>query len=151
MNKNDDATTKTRKVLPQPNEQVVRNPHEVSLFAQITDRPELRPGLTFAQAQSRQDHVLSQLAQDDVHAKLNTASALMLSGEFDLSIQVFHAIARDHHEQRWTCLNSIGACYYFLGQYTRAIEHYELAAAAGAPADIIQENIDEAREALASN
>lgn len=151
MNKNDDSTTKTHKILPQDNEQIVRNTRDVSLFAQITDRPELRPGLTFAEAQSRQDHVLSQLAQGDVHAKLNTASALMLSGEFDASIQVFHAIARDHHEERWTCLNSIGACYYFLGQYARAIEHYELAAEAGAPDDIIKENIDEAREALAAN
>ena len=88
-------------------------------------------------------------AAGSVTAKMNQASELLLSRQYAQAADAFRTIAEQHPEERGDCYGQVGAAIYFLGRYEEAIAWYEAALAAGADPSMMQDNIAEAREALA--
>ena len=108
-------------------------------------------GLTLEQAAEVQAAILAQIGEtDDRTTKINLAAQLLVGRHFEGAIQAYESIARDYPDEQATAQSQIGAAKYFLGRYEEAIGHYESARELGADPDMMQDNIDEAREALAS-
>jgi len=64
------------------------------------------------------------------------------------ALAVYEQIAFAHPDIIGTCQAGIGAAHYFLGDYETAIEFYQKARANGQDRRLMQEGIDEAREAI---
>lgn len=105
-------------------------------------------GVSFEEARKVQDEVQAVLKTDDVSAKINAAARLMTGKQFKECIEAYQAIAAQHPDQQATCEAQIGAAYFFLGQYQKAIEYYEAAKAHGEDAGMMDDNIREAKDAL---
>ena len=108
-----------------------------------------RGGLSHEEARELQDELSSVMESSaDVSQKINAAARLMTPGLFKECIEAYEKIAKEHPDERGTCEGQIGACYYFLKEYDKAIEHYEAGIKYGADEDMMKDNIKEAREAL---
>ncbi len=83
---------------------------------------------------------------DDPIALLDGAAKLMRDGALARAMQAFGAIAVAFPKHRGVCLAQIGAAHHQLGEFERAITCYEEAIAAGCDAQIIQDNLDAARD-----
>jgi len=119
-----------------------------SFHAFVSDQPE--KGLSLEQAKELQEKIFATLSEtDDVNAKVNAAARLMTSGQFEACIQAYEHIATAHPQELPTCESQIGAAYYFLGQYEKAIEYYQRALEHGADPEMMADNTQEAREAIA--
>ena len=81
-------------------------------------------------------------------AKISAAARVMLGGAPREAIAAYEQIAIVHPDEIGTCQAGIGAAHYFLGDYEKAIEFYQKALANGADRRMMQDNIDEAREAI---
>jgi tetratricopeptide (TPR) repeat protein len=110
-----------------------------------------KQGLTLDQARELQDRLLATVtAEGEVSKKINAAAQLMTAGLYEAAIDAYEAIAQRHPEELAACESQIGAARFFLGQHEEAIRHYELARQHGADAGMMEDNIKEAREALAA-
>lgn len=105
-------------------------------------------GMTLEEARDLQETLLAVLHTDEISEKVNAAARLLLSRDYEGSIRAYQAIAVQHPERRGDCEGQIGAAHYFLGDYEAALSHYESARDHGADPDMMQDNIDEARQAL---
>ncbi|EYF02608.1 tetratricopeptide repeat protein [Chondromyces apiculatus] len=105
-------------------------------------------GLPMQQAQQLQHEWQAVLHTNDVHAKINAAARLMTARQYEPCIQMYQQIAQQHPEQSGTCHSQVGAAYYFLGHYDRAIAHYQWAKQQGADPRMMDDNILEAQQAL---
>lgn len=103
-------------------------------------------GLTMEEAQELYARVTAGAETDDEGAMVNAASQLLLSGAFAESIKAYELIMSKYPASQGSCLTSIGACHFFLGDYEKAVECYLRAGDAGAPAAMIEDNIFEAAE-----
>jgi len=65
----------------------------------------------------------SQLVTD----KFNVAAQLMRIGEFELCIDAYENIAKQHPKRAEECESQIGAALYFLGRYDEAMNYYNKA------------------------
>jgi len=119
---------------------------KVQASAFVSNQP--GQGVSFEEARKVQDEVQAVLKTDDVSAKINAAARLMTAKKFQECIQAYEAIAAQHPDQQATCEAQIGAAYYFLGQFQKAIEYYEAAKAHGEDAGMMDDNIREAKDAL---
>lgn len=88
------------------------------------------------------------VSETDQSAKVNAAARLLLSKKFEEAIVAYEKIAREHPDSRGECESQIGAAHFFLGNFQRAISHYESARANGADSSMMQDNIQEAQQAL---
>lgn len=122
------------------------NDHKsVSLYAKISERD----GLRMEEAAKLQKDFLARLDHaDGPSALINAAGEMMTSQLFEGAIDAYGRLLRDYPERAADAHNGIGAALYFLGDYAKAIAHYEKALAAGANEEMIRYNIDEAREAM---
>jgi tetratricopeptide (TPR) repeat protein len=84
-------------------------------------------------------------------AMVRQASNLMTSRKFQESIAMYEEMATRFPESKGTYLGQMGAGYYFLGDYAQAIDYYVQAREAGAMADMMDDNIWEACEAIYEN
>ena len=87
---------------------------------------------------------------DPVSTKINRAAGLLLNRRYEDAIVAYTAIAEVHPDRQDTAYSQIGAACYFLGRYQEAIDWYEKALAHGADASMMQDNIQEAQEAIAA-
>ena len=127
--------------------EVVTKDDSQAVFGYVTDVP--GKGLSLEEAHLIQTQALAELAStDSVDEKINTGAKLMTAGNFQASVEVYNQIAQDHPEESATCQGQIGAAEYFMGNYHQAITHYETAKQLGADAVMMDQNIEEAREAL---
>jgi hypothetical protein len=85
---------------------------------------------------------------DPISQKLNAASKLMLTGDYEAAANAFREIAEAHPEVRGDCFGNIGAAHYFVGRYQEAIQWYQAAIQNGADLAMMQDNIVEAEQAL---
>ncbi|MGB0680221.1 MAG: hypothetical protein ACPGUV_11210 [Polyangiales bacterium] len=107
-------------------------------------------GQDLDQAKAMQAKLQANLdTSDERTRRCNEAACLLVGQELDAAIAAYTKLMEDFPDERGAALGQIGAAYYFKGEYQRAIEHYEAARAAGADVDMMQDNIDEAKEALA--
>ncbi len=82
--------------------------------------------------------------------ELRSAAMLMADGKYEETIAAYSAIADQDPSSVGVCHSQIGAAHYFLGQYETAIKHYEIALQNGANESMMNDNIVEAREAIAA-
>lgn len=115
----------------------------MGLFSFLFGKPDLDD------AARLQDALGAKTVGRDVHARINHAARLLTSRKFDEAIDAYTQIAQDFPEERGTCLSQVGAAWYFKGEFARAIEAYVIARDAGADADMMDDNLWEACEALA--
>lgn len=108
-------------------------------------------GMTLQEAAELQEYWQSRLTMNDRDGLITAASKMLLGGLYAEAIEAYRGIIKKYPELTGDCLGSIGAAYYFLGNFQRAITYYERAKAEGAPADVMDDNIAEAREALEGN
>lgn len=106
-------------------------------------------GMSLEEAARVQAELMPHLDTDAVGAKINAAALLLTSQRFDDCISAYRAIGVQHPEELGTCLGQIGACYFFKGEYSEAIKSYVSAKAKGANPSMMDDNIQEAQEALA--
>lgn len=86
--------------------------------------------------------------KNDEDALMREASSAMTSGNFDKSIQLYQKLADTYSEKKGLYLSQVGAAYYFLKDYTKAIEYYLKAKENGADSAMIDDNIWEACETI---
>ena len=106
-------------------------------------------GLTLEQA----DHLAAAYQAagqaDDVGQQVNAAARLLAGGRFQEAIEAWHGIGERYPERRAEAVSQIGAARYFLGDYEGAITDYVAARDGGFDADMMDDNVWEACEALA--
>jgi tetratricopeptide (TPR) repeat protein len=90
------------------------------------------------------------LTADAAEKLFRAASRLMAEKRFEEAITQFLVVANAAPDRRADCENNVGACYFWLGRYADAINHYKVAGANGFDASMTADNIAEAREKLAS-
>jgi tetratricopeptide (TPR) repeat protein len=106
-------------------------------------------GMTEAEALALHEAAVAVLdTSDPVSQRLNAAAKLMLTGAYADAAAAFRQIAETHPEVRGDCFGNIGAAHYFVGRYDEAIAWYQAAIDAGADAQMMQDNIVEARQAI---
>ncbi len=81
---------------------------------------------------------------------LRRAATLMAEQRWIEAIYAYRAICESQPEHAAIAASQVGAAYYFLRQYSRAIGWYRYSALLGCDARMVSENIAEAEEALAS-
>lgn len=100
------------------------------------------------EACARRNTIAQILHSADFTSKVSTADWLLLEGNYNGAIALYHRIAADHPEEIAFCQRCIGAAHHFLGNYEVAIEFYQRALASGEEADLIADDIGEARDAI---
>jgi tetratricopeptide (TPR) repeat protein len=81
-------------------------------------------------------------------AMMRQASSLLTSGKFQASIDLYQQLVDQFPARKETYLSQMGAGYYFLGEYDKAIDYYVQARSAGMDASMMDDNIWEACEAI---
>ncbi|MEM9030211.1 MAG: hypothetical protein AAGC70_17755 [Pseudomonadota bacterium] len=116
----------------------------------VSDQP--GQGVSLDEAAKLQAAVMENISDAGlpVSQKINAAAHLMTSGAFRECIAAYEDIARQHPEELGECEGQIGAAYFFLGEYETAITYYKQALANGADASMMQDNIEEAEDAIAA-
>lgn len=87
-------------------------------------------------------------AVSEEDAMMRNAASLMTSGRFKESLDAYLLIAEKFPEKKGLYQSQVGANYYFLGEFEKAIEYYVEARGNGMDASMIDDNIWEALEAL---
>lgn len=108
-------------------------------------------GLSSEEALELQEHFQSILVSDDKHGKLNAVHKMLAAGMYEECIAAYITLAEEYPDEKGDCFGQIGAAYYFLGDFEKAISFYSEAKEHGADEWMMDENIKEAQEALASN
>ncbi|MEO1299940.1 MAG: hypothetical protein AAFW75_30055 [Cyanobacteria bacterium J06636_16] len=105
-------------------------------------------GISFEEAQQARAKFLAVLDQDDESAAFNAATELLISQAFRESITAHTKLLEKYPNRKGHCQSQIGAAYYFLEDYPLAINFYVAARKHGADAEMMDDNIWEACEAI---
>ncbi len=85
---------------------------------------------------------------DNEDALMRQASSAMTSGKFEKSVELYQKLANDYPDKKGLYLGQVGAAYFFLNDFNKAIEYYLSAKENGADTDMMDDNIWEASEAI---
>lgn len=86
--------------------------------------------------------------KDEENALVRKASSLLTSRNFEASIEVYQQLAEKFPENKGLYLSQIGANYFFMQSYEKALQIYIEALQAGAHKDMMDDNIWEVCEVL---
>ncbi len=75
---------------------------------------------------------------------MRNASKALTSGRFDDAIQLYTVMSEKYTEKKGLYLSQVGASYFFLGNYDKAIELYMDGKDAGADEGMMDDNVWEA-------
>lgn len=105
---------------------------------------------TLADADKANDHFIAKnpVAQDDESALMREASKLMTGSRFAEAVEAYAALAEKYPAKKGLYESQVGAGYYFLGEYAKAIDAYTSALHNGGDKNMMDDNIWEAAEAL---
>ena len=130
----------------QTNMKNYHNKEEKEIHAFVSEHPE--SGISIEEAKALQKEILSTIdSNSNVSQKINAAAKLLTHQLFQESIEAYSKIILLHPEKKGVCYSQIGACYFFLKEYDKAIEQYKLALKHGADESMMNDNIKEAEEA----
>jgi len=93
------------------------------------------------------EQVLVLLKDGSINKAMNFACKLLMDAQYEPCIVAFEAIAKGVPSKQGTCENQIGAAYYFLEKYTKAVEYYLSALEHGFDRSMLDFNVAEAAEA----
>jgi tetratricopeptide (TPR) repeat protein len=104
--------------------------------------------LTKEELQTLRIKFLGEVSQNNESQAMNFAAQLMMKAQYKQTIAYYSAIAIQYPVKQGLCESQIGAAYYFLGDYTQAIEYYVQARENGMNPDMMDDNIWEACETI---
>ena len=90
------------------------------------------------------------LPSGDAKRALTRADDALSAGSYEQAFSQYEQALREHPTAAPLAYANMGVCCFFFRQYGRATEHYELAKRHGANAWAMDENITEARQAMAT-
>ncbi|MFS8065490.1 MAG: hypothetical protein ACMG6S_03870 [Byssovorax sp.] len=90
------------------------------------------------------------LPTGDAKRALTRADTALSAGSYEQAFSLYEQALREHPTAAPLAYANMGVCCFFFRQYGRAIEHYDLAKRHGANAWAMDENIEEARQAMAT-
>lgn len=119
------------------------------VWAQVNENADDDAALTPEQARELQEQIRAVVTGDeDAGGKKFAAALALLTGRrYVECIESLRQIGADHAELWGECLANMGAAYFFLGEFDKAIACYTQAIKHGADEEMMQDNIAEAREA----
>ena len=85
---------------------------------------------------------------DDENELMRKASILMTGGQFQDAIELYLELIKKFPDNKNLYLSQVGAGYYFLGEYEKAIDYYLEALKQGFVREMIDDNIWESCEML---
>lgn len=105
--------------------------------------------LTLEGADKKNDDFIAKnpLPQNNENEMMRNAAKLMSSKNFTESIILYEKLAEEYPKNKGLYESQIGAAYYFLGDYTKAVEYYISALNNGGNKSMMDDNIWEAAEA----
>lgn len=101
-----------------------------------------------AHAANEQFNAANPVPGSNEQAMRRNAATLMSSRKFQESIDLYQRLVDEFPADKGSFLSQIGAGYYFLGDYDKAIDYYVQARDNGMMADMMDDNIWEACEAI---
>lgn len=127
-----------------PNKQTLQEDDDYAVYAKLSK--ESGQAMTEEEAVMIREKVLADLKESTSKA-MNFACKLLMDAQYEPSIIAFETILQHVPSKRGTCENQIGAAYYFLENYTKAVEYYLKALEHGFDRSMLDFNIAEAAEA----
>ena len=105
---------------------------------------------TLSDADQANDRFIAKnpVPQDDENALMRSAAKLMSGGQFMEAVEAYAALAEKYPAKKGLYESQVGAGYYFLGDYAKAIDAYTSALRNGGDKNMMDDNIWEAAEAL---
>jgi tetratricopeptide (TPR) repeat protein len=95
------------------------------------------------------DHLAKNpVAKNDENEMMRNASKLMTSKKFQESLDLYKKLSENYPDNRGLYESQVGAAYYFLGEYEKAVEYYISAMNNGGNKSMMDDNIWEAAEAF---
>ena len=106
--------------------------------------------LTLEDADKKNDAFTTKnpVAKNDENEMMRNASKLMTSGKFQESLDLYKKLSENYPNNKGLYEGQIGAAYYFLGEYEKAVEYYISSINNGGDKRMMDDNIWEAAEAL---
>jgi tetratricopeptide (TPR) repeat protein len=106
--------------------------------------------MTLEDADKKNDDFISKnpVAKNDENEMMRNASKLMTSGKYAESLELYKKLSEGYPGNKGLYDGQIGAAYYFLGDYDKAIEYYVSGMNNGGNKSMMDDNIWEATEAL---
>jgi tetratricopeptide (TPR) repeat protein len=90
----------------------------------------------------------SPVSENKENELLKNASSLLTNGYFEDAVEAYQQMAEEFPEKKGLYQSQVGAAYYFLGDYKKAIEYYVSAMNNGFDRQMSEDNIWEASEEL---
>lgn len=103
-------------------------------------------GISHEEAQAIQSEIRTLLNSDDKNSAINRACLLLTKGYYKQCITAFEKIMESIPSEKGICENQIGAAYFFLSKYEKAVEHYLLSLESGFDREMLDYNVWEAAE-----
>ena len=106
--------------------------------------------LSMEEMEKIQDSLSDKMAPEDYNNTFNQACRLVPKGKYADALMMFEQVKSKAPDQntKATCDNQIGVCYFFLGDFEKAIEYYRSSFQNGFNKDMADDNIWEACEKL---
>lgn len=127
---------------------IKRDGNKAQVWAKVKE--EDPSGLSHEEAADLQARAESTLSSDTVEMKMAAAVKLLTAKRYAECIEAYRRIGAEHADRWGDCLANMGAAYFFLGEYEKAITCYTQAMKHGVDPVMMQDNIDEARHAQMS-
>lgn len=106
--------------------------------------------LSMQEMERIQNSLEDKMAPEDYNTTFNQACRLVPKGKYAEALGMFEQVKANTNdtEQKGTCDNQIGVCYFFLEDYEKAIEAYASSFTNGFDKNMADDNIWEACEKL---
>ena len=125
-----------------------KNKNTETVYGFASKEAESGKGLDQDQLQALRDELLSVMSTNDRNKEFNFASGLMLKGAYQACIEAYEKLTEKYPDSQATNESQIGAAYFFLGDYEKAVDYYLAARDHGMDADMMDDNLWEAFEVL---
>ena len=125
--------------------EVKRDGDQAQIWAKVNDDD--ASSLSHEEAARLQAQASSTLAGDNAEKKMAAATRLLTAKKYRDCIEAYRRIGTEHPDRWGDCLANMGAAYFFLGEFEKAIACYQQAIGHGVDEEMMRDNIDEAREA----
>lgn len=106
--------------------------------------------LSMQEMEQIQNSLEDKMAPADYNTTFNQACRLVPKGKYAEALGMFEQVKANttDTDQKGTCDNQIGVCYFFLGDYEKAIDYYASSFTNGFDKSMADDNIWEACEKL---